>query len=94
MARIPMVTRTITTTKANVLCVNILSGETFDKEIMLSRTYKTDDVLMKKIKPIIEVEDNVKALHVISKEEIKTLYGMTEDDFIKNAEILPDRTTK
>ena len=94
MARIPMVTRTITTTKANVLCVNILSGETFDKEIIVSRTYKTDDVLMKKIKPIIEVEDNVKAVHVISKEEIETLYGMTEDDFIKNAEILPDRTTK
>lgn len=94
MARIPMVTRTITTTKANVLCVNILSGETFDKEITVSRTYKSDDVLMKKIKPIIEVEDNVKAVHVISKEEIETLYGMTEDDFIKNAEILPDRTTK
>ena len=94
MARIPMVTRTITTTKANVLCVNILSGETFDKEIIVSRTYKSDDVLMKKIKPIIEVEDNVKAVHVISKEEIETLYGMTEDDFIKNAEILPDRIRK
>ena len=40
MARIPMVTRTIQTTTANVLCLNIKEGEPFNKEVVLPRTYK------------------------------------------------------
>ena len=93
MARIPMVTRTIVTTKANVMCLNIVTGEPFNKEVILPRTYKDEKSLMKKVSELVDTEE-VKAVHVVSKEEVETLYGMTEQDFIKHAEVLPPRDIK
>lgn len=93
MARVPMVTRTITTTKANVMCVDVEAGEPFNKEVTVPRTYKDNDSLLKVVKPIIETE-TVKAVHIVGKTEIETLYGMSEQDFIEHASVLPERTTK
>ena len=93
MARVPMVTRTITTTKANVMCVDVEVGEPFNKEVTVPRTYKDNDSLLKTVKPLIETE-TVKAVHIVAKTEIETLYGMTEQDFIEHASVLPERTTK
>lgn len=90
MARVPQVTRTIVTTKANVMCLDITNGEPFNVEVVLPRTYKDDKALMKKVSAIIDTEE-VKAVHVVAKEEIETLYGMTEQDFIKYAEPMPPR---
>lgn len=90
MARVPQVTRTIVTTKANVMCLNITNGEPFNTEVVLPRTYKDDKALMKKVSALIDT-DEVKAVHVVHKEEIETLYGMTEQDFIKYASPLPPR---
>ena len=91
MARIPMVTRTITTTKAIVMCVNIADGETFTKEVILPRTYKDNKSLMKQITKLVD-NDTVKAVHVVDKTEVETLYGMTEQEFISYAKELPPRT--
>lgn len=93
MARVPMVTRTITTTKANVMCVDVEVGEPFNKEVTVPRTYKDNDSLLKTVKPLIETE-TVKAVHIVAKTEIETLYGMTEQDFIEHASVLPERTAK
>ena len=93
MARVPMVTRTITTTKANVMCVDVEVGEPFNKEVTVPRSYKDNDSLLKTVKPLIETE-TVKAVHIVAKTEIETLYGMTEQDFIEHASVLPERTTK
>lgn len=91
MARAPMVTRTITTTKAKIMCLNIATGESETVEVNLPRTYKDDASLLKVAKAQIETNDTLKAVHVVSKEEVETLYGMTEQDFINKAEILPPR---
>ena len=93
MARVPMVTRTITTTKANVMCIDVQAGEPFNKEITVPRTYKDNESLLKKVKPLVETE-TVKAVHIVAKEEIETLYGMTEQDFIEHAKVLPERNAK
>lgn len=93
MARVPMVTRTITTTKAIVMCVDVEVGEPFNKEVTVPRTYKDNDSLLKTVKPIIESE-TVKAVHIVDKTEIETLYGMTEQEFIEHATVLPERTAK
>lgn len=90
MARVPMVTRTITTTKANVMCLDVQAGEPFNKEVTVPRTYKDDETLLKKVKPLIETE-TIKAVHIVDKEEIETLYGMKEEDFISLAQVLPPR---
>ena len=91
MARVPMVTRTITTTNAKVLCVSIAENKTFEQEVALPRTYKDEKTLMKQVKAVLENE-NVKPVHVISTEEVETLYGMSEQEFIQLAKILPPRT--
>ena len=93
MARIPMVTRTITTTKANVLCLDVVAGEPFNKVVILPRTYKDDKSLMKQVAKLID-NDNQKAVHVVDKEEVETLYGLTEQEFINIARVLPPREVK
>lgn len=93
MARKPMVTRTITTTKANVLCMDIQTAEPFNKVVILPRTYKDDKTLMKKVQEVVET-DTVKAVHVVDKEEVETLYGMTEQEFIQKAVVLDPETRK
>ena len=90
MARIPMVTRTIQTTTANILCLNIKEGEPFNKEVVLPRTYKDEKSMMKVVEKVINTED-VKAVHVVHTEVNETLYGMTEQEFIAAARVLPDR---
>lgn len=92
MARIPMVTRTITTTKAIVMCLDIESGEPCNKSVVVSRTYRDDEALLKKVKEVLETE-TLKPVHIVGKEEIETLYGMTEQEFIEHAKVLPPRTT-
>ena len=90
MARVPMVTRTIVTTKVNVMCLDVQAGEPCNKTVTVPRTYKDDGALLNKVRPLIETE-TLKAVHIVDKEEIETLYGMTEQEFIKYAKVLPPR---
>lgn len=93
MARVPMVTRTIVATKVNVMCLDVQKGEPFNESVTVPRTYKNDEVLLKKVRPLLETE-TVKAVHIVDKEEIETLYGMTEQEFIQHAKVLPARKTQ
>lgn len=90
MARVPMVTRTIVATKVTVMCLDVQKGEPFNESVTVPRTYKDDEALLKKVRPLLETE-TVKAVHIVGKEEIETLYGMTEQEFIQHAEVLPPR---
>lgn len=91
MARVPMVTRTIITTKVNVMCLDIETGEACNISVKVPRTYKDDEKLLKKVKEVFETE-KLKPVHIVDKEEIETLYGMEEQVFIEHAEILPPRS--
>lgn len=91
MARVPMVTRTITTTKVNVMCLDIETGEPCNKSVVVPRTYNDDEKLLKKVKEVLETE-TLKPVHVVDKEEIETLYGMTEQEFIAHSRVMPPRT--
>lgn len=92
MARIPMITRTVTSTIATVLAVDITTGATFDKEVEVARTYKDNDRLLKVIKETFETATK-KMVAIKSSEEVETLYGMSEQKFIELAEKLPPRKT-
>lgn len=90
--RKPMITRTINTTKAVVLCMDTATGTPQEVTVTLPRTYKDDKAMLKKARSIIETPDStIKAVHVKSSFVEETLYGMSEDFFIANAEILPPR---
>lgn len=90
MARVPMVTRTIITTKVNVMCLDIETGEPCNRYVVVPRTYKDDEKLLKKVKEVLETE-TLKPVHIVDKEEIETLYGMSEQEFIEHAEVQPPR---
>lgn len=93
MAREIMITRTIASTKANVMCLDIEAGEPFNETVEVARTYKDDEALLKAVKPLIET-DTIKAVHVVDKEVVETLYGMPEQVFIMNAKVMPPRKQK
>ena len=91
MAREPMVTRTFKTTKVVALCMDAVNCEPINKEATLPRVYKDEKKLMKATKAAIETNE-IKVVQIVSTEEVETLYGMKEQDFIDSAEILPART--
>ena len=84
MARKPMVTRTIQTTRATVLCLNIQEGTPFSTEVVLPRTYKDEKGLLKAAENVVNT-DTVKAVHISNATVQETLYGMSEQDFIRLA---------
>lgn len=93
MARVPMVTRTITTTEVNVMCLDVEKGEPINKDVTVLRTFKDDEKLLKEVKKIVET-DTIKAVHIIDKRKVETLYGMEEQEFIEHATVLPLREAK
>lgn len=93
MRKVPLITRTIQTTRANVLCLDINEAEPFNKEVILPRTYKNDEAVLKKAREIIDT-DTVKAVSVVRTSVEETLYGMPENIFIENAVVLPPRGEK
>ena len=93
MAREPMVTRTITATNIVALCLNIETAEPFNKEVTISGTFKDEKSMMKAAEKILNTETE-KAVRIVSSEEIETLYGMTEQEFIQKAKVLPPRPKK
>lgn len=90
MARKPMVTRTITTTKCNVLCLDIETAEPCNISVTIPRTYEEEDKALKVVKSMVET-DTLKAVKIVDTEITETYYGMSEEDFIKNATVLPKR---
>ena len=92
MARRPKVTRTVTTTKATLLCVNTETEETLTQVVEVPRTYTDDKKLLNAVKDVLDAR--IIPVKVISTETVETLYGMTEQKFIENAEKLPPRKTE
>lgn len=82
-----MVTRTIESTKATILCLNVETGTPENKEVVLSGTFKDNEAILKSAKKVIETE-TLKAVHVNSATVETALYGMSEQEFIAVAKIL------
>ncbi len=93
MARKPMVTRTITTTQVTALCMDIHKCEPCNITVVLPRTFKDEEKLLKAVRGQVD-NDDVKVVHIVDKQEVETLYGMTEQDFIKGAVKLDPNTRK
>lgn len=88
MARARKVTRTISSTKVIVMCVNIETAKVDNYEVTIAGTYTDENKLMKAVTKVVETEI-LKPVSVVSTEVIETLYGMDEQKFIEMAEALP-----
>lgn len=88
-----MVTRTIQTTVANCLCVNPETREVTEMSLTLSGTFKDLKSLEKAVNKVTE-NAPFRVVSITDTKVEETLYGMTEQKFIENADILPPRATK
>ena len=93
MARARKVTRTISSTKVIVMCVDTETAKVNNYEVTIAGTYTDEKKLMKAATKVVETE-TLKPVSVVSTEVIDTLYGMDEQKFIEMAEVLPSRDKK
>ena len=89
MARVPVVTRTIKSTKCIIMGVDIQTGEVENKAIILPRTYADDAKMLRKAKEKAETE-TFKVVQVVSYEVLEQKYGMPEEKFVELATPIVD----
>ena len=85
--RKPMITRTIQTTRATVMFIDTTDPTPYTNDIVLPRTYKNDDAMLKLVKQMCETS-TIKAVAIMSSTVESALYGMTESDFVAHAHII------
>ena len=93
MARERMVTRTITSTLVTVMQVNTETAEVTNKNYNISSIFNDDAKLLRAVKKLYETEEE-KIVAIVDKQEISDLYGMTENEFLTHAHIIPRKETK
>lgn len=93
MARKAMVTRTVKGTDVVVKAYDYETENIIDVTLHLARTYHTEKELNKAVEKAAVVA-KVKVLSIKEVSENTALYGMPEDFFLANADLLPPRGAK
>ena len=92
MASAKMVTRTIEQTTAEVMCVDTNTAQVTVNSYTIGGVY-TDEDLLKKLKKLFEA-DGLVLVKIESQHTEQLLLGMSEEDFIRYATVLPPRCSK
>lgn len=82
-----MITRTITTTTYEVMCVNTEQGTVTTEQVTLSGEAMEEVRAMKIIKCAIT---HVMPVKIMSHNSVTKLYGMSDNDFIKYATLIKE----
>ena len=90
MARKRMVTRTVQTTEAFVLALDVESAEPQNINVLLAGTFKDKEAILKAAKKVAETE-TLKLVQVVGFNVNEDLYGMSEEKFLANADKLEPR---
>ena len=88
MAKERMVTRTIEVTTYSVMTLNIETAEPRVIDYKITGTVNADP--LKSLKKLYET-DTLKLVAITGEAHETALYGMTEQDFIRLAEVMPSR---
>lgn len=95
MARERMVTRTVSTTTVDVLVINIETAEVETKSFVLGQNMTKDEkTMLNNAQKMLDDETGTtlwKCVAIKNIKEEETLYGMTEQDFLRYAKVLPPR---
>lgn len=92
MAREKMITRTIEETTAGIMCLNIKTAEVTIEHFKIGGNYKKDEKkLLERLQSIYDT-DEVKLVHIESLWVEEVLLGMSVEDFMRYAKVLPPRT--
>ena len=89
MARVAMVTRTIETHNVHIVGMNTITKTVIEDDVTVTENLEGDK-LLKHINKVYGTTEIIYITAVVIGSN-STLYGMTEADFIKHAQILPPR---
>lgn len=90
MPRKPQVTRTLTVTEADVLCLDLMLQKPFHKNVMLAGTFKTEQALMKRIRQMVD-STVTKAVNCTKSQTYQRTYTMPEQEFLDRAKPIENR---
>lgn len=93
MARPRMVSRTIITTECELLAVSLTDNTSYKTTVVLAEKVTDKQIALKKIKKFFDNDEQV-AVSVMATNTVETLYGMSEQEFIKSATKLDSETRK
>lgn len=85
-----MITRTVIKTDAELLCMNVSEGKAETRHFEIGGHYESKDQLLKKCQKAFDTE-TFKVVAVTGYTEQEVLLGMSEEDFIRNAVVMPPR---
>lgn len=91
------ITRTFKTTKVSVLCLDVVTAEPQNIDLVLPSTYENEEKAMKAVKVAMASEgypETLKPVSIADAYEVEELYGMPASVFIAHAEKLPPREAK
>lgn len=80
-----MVTRTVTMTTGTAVLIDVNDLTAIETSFQLPGEFKTPEHIMKSLTPT----DNLKVVAVKNIEKKQVRYGMSEEDFISQAMVLP-----
>ena len=94
MKKEKLITRTIITTDANILCMDMTdigNPKPINTVYQIPGEYENNADALKVAKALFETADNI-LVAVVGMAKRETLYGMPESVFIANATVLPPRS--
>lgn len=90
MPRKPQVTRTLTVTEADVLCLDLMLQKPFHKTVLLAGAFNSEQALMKRIR--VAVDSTVtKAVNCTKSQTYQQTYTMPEQEFLDRAKPIEKR---
>ena len=91
MAREKMITRTIVETTARIMCLDVKSAEVSINDYKIGGEWSNENSLLEKLQSIYNY-DTFKLVHIESVTKEEVLLGMSVEDFMRHAKVLPPRT--
>lgn len=93
MARKRLITRSIKSIECECLCLDTKENETFNMTVNISGDFKNGTDMLMRAKELTETEDVILCTILKTKEVVKR-YWLEEDEFIKVANIFPEKEKK
>ena len=87
MARRRMVTRTIKQTEVTFLAIDTEEMEPYNDTVLIPSVIKDEKKLEKTVREAVNT-DTVKFVEIVKTDIVENYYGMPEEDFIAQAEII------
>ena len=91
MVREKTITRTIVETTARIMCLDVKSAEVSINDYKIGGEWYNENSLLEKLQSIYNT-DTFKLVHIESVTKKEVLLGMSVEDFIRYAKVLPVRT--